>query len=39
MICTDCGKDVRVYLMCDEEGDDYHCEDCFEKHRCGLGEH
>lgn len=34
--CTDCGKDVSYYYMCDEEEDGiYHCEDCFvDKHIC-----
>lgn len=37
--CTDCGAVVLTYFMCDEEGDEIHCGDCFEKHPCGKGEH
>lgn len=39
MKCTDCGKEVSVYFMCDEEGDEIHCESCFGMHECYMGAH
>jgi hypothetical protein len=37
--CSNCGATVQSYWMCDKEGDEIHCSECFDKHPCGKGDH